>query len=90
MRVLLLGGTTEASALADRLADDSRFTAILSLAGVTRSPVLPRIAHRIGGFGGIDFAVGAGNGHYRRARQLRGAGLRHDIHPRNSARQIPA
>src|ERR1700712_2425687 len=49
MRVLLLGGTTEASALADRLADDSRFTAILSLAGGTRSPVLPRIAHRIGG-----------------------------------------
>ena len=54
MRVLLLGGTTEASMLAEMLADDPRFTAILSLAGVTRRPVLPRIAHRIGGFGGID------------------------------------
>lgn len=54
MRVLLLGGTTEASMLAEMLADDRRFAAILSLAGVTRRPALPRIAHRIGGFGGID------------------------------------
>jgi precorrin-6A/cobalt-precorrin-6A reductase len=54
MRVLLLGGTTEASMLAEMLADDRRFTATLSLAGVTRRPALPRIAHRIGGFGGID------------------------------------
>lgn len=54
MRVLLLGGTTEASMLAELLASDPRFEATLSLAGVTRMPVLPRIAHRIGGFGGID------------------------------------
>lgn len=58
MRVLLLGGTTEASALAERLADDPRFVATLSLAGVTRVPVLPRIAHRIGGFGGIEGLAG--------------------------------
>ena len=40
LRVLILGGTTEASALAR------------SLAGRTRAPVLPPIACRIGGFGG--------------------------------------
>ena len=54
MRVLLLGGTTEASALAGMLARDPRFSATLSLAGVTRTPALPAIACRIGGFGGID------------------------------------
>jgi precorrin-6A/cobalt-precorrin-6A reductase len=54
MRVLVLGGTTEASLLADMLAADPRFTATLSLAGVTRAPLLPRIGYRIGGFGGID------------------------------------
>ena len=53
MRVLLLGGTTEASRLAALLADDRRFDATLSLAGATLAPVLPRIAHRIGGFGGV-------------------------------------
>ncbi len=52
MRVLVLGGTGEASALAALLAEDRRFSATLSLAGVTRAPALPRIAHRIGGFGG--------------------------------------
>ena len=54
MRVLLLGGTTEASALAEMLARDPRFSATLSLAGVTRAPRLPAIACRIGGFGGVE------------------------------------
>ena len=54
MRVLLLGGTTEASALAGMLAGDAHFSATLSLAGVTRTPALPAIACRIGGFGGVD------------------------------------
>ncbi len=52
MRVLVLGGTSEASSLAGMLAEDPHFSATLSLAGVTRTPRLPRIAHRIGGFGG--------------------------------------
>ena len=52
MRVLVLGGTSEASMLAGLLAEDPHFSATLSLAGVTRAPTLPRIAHRIGGFGG--------------------------------------
>ncbi len=53
MKVLILGGTTEASAIAGALAGDSRFEAILSLAGRTRAPVLPAMAARRGGFGGI-------------------------------------
>ena len=54
MRVLILGGTTEASALARLMAGDSRFEAILSLAGRTTTPRQQPIATRIGGFGGAD------------------------------------
>jgi precorrin-6A/cobalt-precorrin-6A reductase len=54
MRVLILGGTTEASAIARALAGDARFTAVLSLAGRTRAPVRPPIPLRIGGFGGAE------------------------------------
>lgn len=52
MRLLILGGSSEASALARRLAGDPAFSPVLSLAGRTRTPVLPPIPHRIGGFGG--------------------------------------
>jgi precorrin-6A/cobalt-precorrin-6A reductase len=38
MRLLILGGTTEASALADRLAERANIEVILSLAGRTREP----------------------------------------------------
>jgi precorrin-6A/cobalt-precorrin-6A reductase len=54
MRVLILGGTSEASALAQLLAGDSRFDATLSLAGRTVAPKPQPIATRIGGFGGAD------------------------------------
>ena len=37
-----------------RLSDDARFAPIFSLAGRTAKPVLPPIAHRIGGFGGAS------------------------------------
>jgi precorrin-6A/cobalt-precorrin-6A reductase len=53
MRVLILGGTTEASAIARALAGDARFDPVLSLAGRTRSPVPPPIPWRTGGFGGV-------------------------------------
>ena len=54
-RVLILGGTTEASALVKRLAADSQqFHPILSFAGRTREPELPNCETRIGGFGGAD------------------------------------
>ena len=54
MRVLILGGTTEASTLAKLIAGDERFEATLSLAGRTASPKPQPIATRIGGFGGAD------------------------------------
>ena len=54
LRVLILGGSAEASALARRLTGDERFAPVLSLAGRTKSPALPPIPHRIGGFGGVD------------------------------------
>lgn len=54
MRILILGGTTEASELSGLLAGDARFEPTLSLAGRTRSPRLPPIPSRIGGFGGAD------------------------------------
>ncbi len=54
MRILVLGGTTEASALARLLAGDKRFEATLSLAGRTANPRPQPIATRIGGFGGAD------------------------------------
>ena len=54
MRLLILGGTTEASALARLLADDARHEAILSLAGRTAHPRAQPIATRVGGFGGAD------------------------------------
>jgi precorrin-6A/cobalt-precorrin-6A reductase len=54
MRVLLLGGSTEASVLARLLAADPCFDAILSLAGRTASPLAQPIAVRSGGFGGAE------------------------------------
>ena len=58
MRILILGGTTEATELsgllARALADGaSGFEPTLSLAGRTRAPRLPAIPYRIGGFGGV-------------------------------------
>ncbi|MFT4078208.1 cobalt-precorrin-6A reductase [Rhodomicrobium sp.] len=54
MRLLILGGTADASALAKLLAGDLRFEPTLSLAGRTVSPVTPPIPFRIGGFGGAE------------------------------------
>jgi precorrin-6A/cobalt-precorrin-6A reductase len=57
MRVLLLGGTAEASKLARLLARQSGISAILSFAGRTREPHAPKIPYRTGGFGGVDGLV---------------------------------
>ncbi|MDJ0946731.1 MAG: cobalt-precorrin-6A reductase [Kiloniellales bacterium] len=51
-RVLILGGTAEARALARRLADRPGLEVVTSLAGVTRNPELPPGKLRRGGFGG--------------------------------------
>jgi precorrin-6A/cobalt-precorrin-6A reductase len=53
MRILILGGTTEASRLAARLAGDARFDATLSYAGRTAVPAAQPVPTRIGGFGGV-------------------------------------
>lgn len=53
MKVLILGGTTEGSGVARALMGDGRFLPVLSLAGRTRAPVLPAVAGRRGGFGGV-------------------------------------
>ena len=54
LRLLVLGGTSEASALALRLAARADIAPVLSLAGRTKFPAPPPIPHRTGGFGGID------------------------------------
>lgn len=54
MRLLILGGTTEASALCRRLAGRPDIDAMLSLAGRTAEPLTAPIPVRIGGFGGTE------------------------------------
>ena len=54
LRVLILGGTAEASGLARLLAGEAWVAPVLSFAGRTVAPVLPPIPSRIGGFGGAD------------------------------------
>jgi precorrin-6A/cobalt-precorrin-6A reductase len=70
-RVLILGGTTEARQLAERLAGRAGLDVIVSLAGRTASPTAQPVPVRVGGFGGaagladylirerIDFLVDA-------------------------------
>ena len=57
MRILLLGGSTEASALARLLAADGRFATTLSFAGRTAAPRAQPVATRNGGFGGVEGLV---------------------------------
>ncbi|MHC2105164.1 cobalt-precorrin-6A reductase [Methylobacterium sp.] len=52
MRILILGGTGEASALARALADRNAYAVTLSLAGRTAAPKAEPVPTRIGGFGG--------------------------------------
>jgi len=54
LRILILGGTTEASELARALADRADIEPLLSLAGRTQNPAPAPIPCRIGGFGGAD------------------------------------
>ncbi len=53
-RLLILGGTTEATALVQALAGNGSFAPILSLAGRTRAPAASPIPVRVGGFGGSE------------------------------------
>ena len=54
MKILILGGTTEARALAGALAGRDEFSVTLSLAGRTANPLRQAVPTRIGGFGGAE------------------------------------
>ncbi len=54
MRILVLGGTAEAAALAAALARRADIEAVLSLAGRTSNPRSSPLPSRTGGFGGIE------------------------------------
>ncbi|MFZ0237710.1 MAG: precorrin-6A/cobalt-precorrin-6A reductase, partial [Xanthobacteraceae bacterium] len=51
-RILILGGTTEARELAERLAKRTDLEIVVSLAGRTKSPAPQPVPVRTGGFGG--------------------------------------
>jgi precorrin-6A/cobalt-precorrin-6A reductase len=53
-RVLILGGTTEARRLAERLAGRTDLAVTISLAGRTAAPAAQPARVRIGGFGGAE------------------------------------
>ena len=53
-RVLVLGGTSEATALAEILARRADIEATISLAGRTAAPAPQPLPTRVGGFGGAD------------------------------------
>jgi precorrin-6A/cobalt-precorrin-6A reductase len=53
-KILILGGTTEARRLAEKLAGRTDLDVTLSLAGRTAAPVAHAVPLRIGGFGGAQ------------------------------------
>jgi precorrin-6A/cobalt-precorrin-6A reductase len=65
-RILILGGTTEARLLGERLAKRGDLDMMLSLAGRTAAPVPHAVPIRIGGFGGAaglaDYLIREGIG----------------------------
>jgi precorrin-6A/cobalt-precorrin-6A reductase len=54
MRILILGGTTEARQLAERLATRPDLAVMISLAGRTAVPARQPVPVRVGGFGGAQ------------------------------------
>ncbi len=56
MRVLLLGGTTQASQLARALAGEG-IAGVFSYAGRTAAPIIQPLPTRVGGFGGVNGLV---------------------------------
>lgn len=54
MRVLILGGTTEATKLCELIASRSSLSTTLSLAGRTANPMPQPVPTRMGGFGGAE------------------------------------
>lgn len=65
MRVLILGGTGDAAALAEKANQIPDLKVVSSLAGRTENPIAPIGSIRVGGFGGA-----AGLAHYLRENQI--------------------
>ena len=61
-RILILGGTSEAAALALAVAQSGWATPILSLAGLTDAASVEGVVMRSGGFGGPGGFRGGGGG----------------------------
>jgi precorrin-6A/cobalt-precorrin-6A reductase len=57
LKVLILGGTSDGRALAERLARDPRYEPLLSFAGRTSQVRAPDVPYRVGGFGGVEGLV---------------------------------
>ncbi len=57
-QILILGGTTEAYELANRVAQIPSYLITTALAGRTQTPKVPMGTVRVGGFGGVDGLVG--------------------------------
>lgn len=53
-RALVLGGSSEARALATGIAADPRLDGVISLAGRTSAPMAHDLPTRVGGFGGVE------------------------------------
>jgi precorrin-6A/cobalt-precorrin-6A reductase len=53
-RALVLGGSSEARALATKIAADPRLDGVISLAGRTSAPMAHDLPTRVGGFGGVE------------------------------------
>ena len=64
-RILILGGTSEARRLGERLAGRTGLAVTLSLAGRTTTPAAQSVPVRIGGFGGVE-----GLANYLRAERI--------------------
>ena len=58
MRILILGGTAEARALAEALASREEFAVTVSLAGRTAEPLAQKAPVRTGGFSGAEGLAG--------------------------------
>lgn len=92
MRILLLGGTTEASQMAQRLAE-AGFDAVFSYAGRTAHPIAQPLPTRIGGFGGVaglnGYLVAEGITHVIDATHPFAAGMSRNAHAACGAQGIP-
>jgi precorrin-6A/cobalt-precorrin-6A reductase len=86
LRVLILGGTTDANQLVAAMTGDPRLDPILSYAGRTENPKRPPIAWRVGGFGGIDGLVD----YLRREKIVRVVDATHPFAAQMSAHAIAA